>query len=68
MSPKVRITVWGENLHARENAIVRNGHGKIFYFAPGHEVYPIYHHPVVRQVLRNAVGSAAPNAAKWIDR
>lgn len=31
------------------------GNGKVFYFRPGHETYPIYFHPTVRQVLRNAV-------------
>jgi len=33
----------------------RRGAGRIFYFAPGHETYPIYHQPEIRQVLRNAV-------------
>jgi trehalose utilization protein len=39
----------------RSGCTWKRGNGKIFYFRPGHEVYPIYHHPVVRQVLRNAV-------------
>jgi trehalose utilization protein len=50
----------------RSGCTWRRGHGKIFYFRPGHEVYPIYYHPVVRQVLRNAVKWAAPDG-KWID-
>ena len=33
----------------------RRGHGKIFYFQPGHQTYPTYHHPAVGQILRNAV-------------
>lgn len=33
----------------------RRGAGKIFYFGPGHETYPIYHQAEVRQILRNAV-------------
>ena len=28
--------------------------GKIFYFRPGHETYPIYHQPEVLTVIRNA--------------
>jgi trehalose utilization protein len=44
----------------------RRGNGKIFYFRPGHEVYPIYHHPTVRLVLRNAVKWAVPEG-RWID-
>ena len=43
------------------------GRGKIFYFRPGHETYPIYHMPVVRQVIANAVRWAAPgNGAAFV--
>ncbi|CAN5722039.1 hypothetical protein BH20VER1_BH20VER1_25450 [soil metagenome] len=52
----------------RSGCTWKRGNGKIFYFRPGHEVYPIYHHPVVRQVLRNAVRWAAPAGERWIDR
>lgn len=31
------------------------GRGRIFYFQPGHETFPIYFQEEVRQVLRNAV-------------
>lgn len=31
------------------------GSGKVFYFRPGHETYPIYYQPEVRRILRNAV-------------
>lgn len=51
----------------RSGCTWKRGNGKIFYFRPGHEVYPIYHHSVVRQVLRNAVRWAAPEGGKWID-
>ena len=51
----------------RSGCTWKRGNGKIFYFRPGHEVYPIYHHTVVRQILRNAVRWAAPDAEKWID-
>jgi trehalose utilization protein len=36
------------------------GRGKIFYFDPGHETYPIYYQREVRQVLANAARWAAP--------
>jgi len=36
------------------------GCGKIFYFRPGHETFPIYHQPEVLQVIANAVRWAAP--------
>jgi trehalose utilization protein len=41
------------------------GAGRVFYFRPGHETYPIYHHPAVRQVLRNAVRWAHNPAPPW---
>ena len=43
----------------------RRGAGNIFYFSPGHEVYPIYHNPDVQQVLRNAVKWAHNPASAW---
>jgi trehalose utilization protein len=39
----------------RSGLTYRRGAGNIFYFRPGHETYPTYHHPTVQQVLRNAV-------------
>ena len=34
--------------------------GKIFYFQPGHETYPIYYDENVRTIIRNAVRWASP--------
>jgi trehalose utilization protein len=36
------------------------GRGRIFYFSPGDQDYPVYHHPDVRRVLANAARWAAP--------
>ena len=36
------------------------GAGRIFYFSPGDQEYPIYHQPAVQQVLANAARWAAP--------
>jgi len=38
------------------------GSGRIFYFRPGHETYPIYHDANVLRVITNAVRWAAPVA------
>ncbi|HEX7056985.1 MAG TPA: ThuA domain-containing protein [Bacilli bacterium] len=44
----------------RSGCCYRRGKGKIFYFRPGHEQFPTYYQPEVRQVIRNAVYWAAP--------
>lgn len=45
----------------RSGCCYERGRGKIFYFRPGHESYPIYYKPEIIQVLANAVRWAAPN-------
>ncbi len=44
----------------RSGCCYQRGRGKIFYFRPGHETYPIYEHFTVQQVITNAVRWAAP--------
>ena len=44
----------------RSGCCFQRGQGKIFYFRPGHESYPIYHNPDVMKVIANAVRWAAP--------
>ncbi len=44
----------------------RRGNGKIFYFSPGHEMYPIFYDRNVQRVLRNAVRWAVPQG-RWVD-
>jgi trehalose utilization protein len=36
------------------------GKGRVFYFTPGHETYPDYFQPQIRQIFINACGWAAP--------
>ena len=38
------------------------GKGRIFYFRPGHETFPIYHDPTVQRVIANAVRWVAPTS------
>jgi trehalose utilization protein len=38
--------------------------GRIFYFSPGHETYPIYHNPLIQRVIYNAVIWARPQGTK----
>ncbi|MDR7275541.1 ThuA domain-containing protein [Catenuloplanes atrovinosus] len=39
----------------RSGCTFRRGHGRIFYFRPGDQDYPTYHHDGVRTVIANAV-------------
>jgi trehalose utilization protein len=49
----------------RSGVAYQRGGGRIFYFSPGHEVYPIYHDRNVQSVLRNAVKWAYNPAPAW---
>ena len=44
----------------RSGVAFDRGYGKVFYFRPGHETYPIYYHQDVLRVLKNAVHWAKP--------
>jgi trehalose utilization protein len=44
----------------RSGCCFRRGQGRIFYFGPGHETYPVYHQKEVQQVLANGVVYVAP--------
>jgi trehalose utilization protein len=44
----------------RSGCAFTRGRGRIFYFSPGDQEYPVYHHPAVQRVLANAVLWAAP--------
>src|SRR5919202_5317878 len=39
----------------RSGCTFRRGNGKIFYFSPGDQDYPVYHHNDVRRVIANGV-------------
>ena len=56
------FTSWFEGGETfRSGCCYRRGNGKVFYFRPGHETYPIYYDEDVRRVLRNAVEWATPS-------
>lgn len=44
----------------RSGCTYKRGNGKVFYFRPGHETYPTYHHKQVQRVIINAVNWAKP--------
>lgn len=39
----------------RSGCCFTRGQGRIFFFSPGHETYPVYHQAEVRRVIANAV-------------
>jgi hypothetical protein len=44
----------------------RRGLGKIFYFSPGDQDFPVYHHEDVRRVIANATEWARPEREREI--
>lgn len=39
----------------RSGCLFTRGQGRVFYFSPGHETYPVFHHPAMQRVIANAV-------------
>ncbi|MFC7166349.1 ThuA domain-containing protein [Halospeciosus flavus] len=55
------FTSWFEGGEVfRSGCAYRRGAGRVFYFRPGHETYPIYRNEEIQRVIRNAVAWAAP--------
>ena len=48
----------------RSGCCYQRGQGKIFYFRPGHETYPMYHMPIIHKVIANAIKWAKPVSNK----
>ena len=46
----------------RSGLTFTRGRGRIFYFSPGDQDYPVYHHPDVQRVIANAARWAAPRS------
>jgi trehalose utilization protein len=49
----------------RSGCTFRRGKGKIVYFSPGHETFPIYHDPTVQRVLANAARWSVPTGTTY---
>lgn len=50
----------------RSGCCYHRGAGKVFYFRPGHETFPIFYQPEIQKVLTNAVRWAAPVAGPTV--
>ena len=44
----------------RSGCCWQRGNGRIFYFQPGHETFPIFYHPDIIKVIKNAIHWAKP--------
>jgi trehalose utilization protein len=44
----------------RSGCCWERGHGRLFYFRPGHETYPIFYNPTIIKIIANAVRWAKP--------
>lgn len=51
---------WDRGEHFRSGSAWQVGRGRVFYYRPGHETYPIYKQTENLQVLANAARWAAP--------
>jgi len=54
----------------RSGLCYKRGNGKIFYFRPGHESYPVYYNKDVQTVIRNSIYwvCSEQTAGVWQDR
>ena len=48
----------------RSGCVWERGHGRIFYFAPGHETSPVFHNESVLKIITNAVRWACPRIVR----
>ena len=58
---KIVFMSWFEGGNVfRSGVTFQRDRGKIFYFSPGHETYPVYHDANVQKILANAIRWSAP--------
>ena len=55
---------WDKGEHFRSGSVWRVGKGRVFYFRPGHETYPVFKQAEPLRVLENAVQWLAPKSAR----
>jgi len=49
---------WDKGEHFRSGLVWKTGHGRVFYFRPGHETYPVFKQAEPLRILENA--------ARWL--
>lgn len=48
----------------RSGCCWRRGHGRVFYFRPGDQEYPVYYQDEIRRIIANAVSWARPQGPR----
>jgi trehalose utilization protein len=56
----VLVSSWETGESFRSGLAWTVNQGRVFYFRPGHDAFPVLFHPDVRQVIANAAAWAAP--------
>lgn len=49
----------------RSGLCYHRGRGKVFYFSPGHETFPVYYQPEVLKIIENGIRWAAPSGSSY---
>lgn len=49
----------------RSGCVFRRGKGKVFYFRPGHETFPIYYDDNVQRIIANGVKYVRPSGSPY---
>lgn len=58
---KIVFMSWFEGGNVfRSGVTFERDRGKIFYFSPGHETFPVYHDEVILKIIANGIRWAAP--------
>ena len=54
---------WDKGEHFRSGSVWQVGKGRVFYFRPGHETYPVFTQPIPFKIMENAVRWLAQDKA-----
>ena len=46
---------WAPGEWFRSGSVWKIGRGRVFYFRPGHELYPVFKQPMCLKLIENAV-------------
>ena len=56
---------WDKGEHFHSGSVWKVGLGQVFYFRPGHEIYPVYKQPIPLKIVTNAVAYLASQLPRY---